>query len=152
MTKQFFPTRRERDCMVTIHENSSREFPIRLSEIAKIMGMKPPTVIEILKRLESKGLITREKGMVILTDAGKESYNFITNCHRILETIFVDSGIDLEERGVKKDNILYINFENERLIGLNAKDLDLLLVAHKELFSPNSVSPHNILKENSIEI
>ena len=97
MTKQFFPTRRERDCMVTIHENSSREFPIRLSEIAKIMGMKPPTVIEILKRLESKGLITREKGMVILTDAGKESYNFITNCHRILETIFVDSGIDLEE-------------------------------------------------------
>ena len=97
MSKQFFPTRRERDCIVTIHENSSREFPIRLSEIAKIMGMKPPTVIEILKRLESKGLITREKGMVILTDAGKESYNFITNCHRILETIFVDSGIDLEE-------------------------------------------------------
>ena len=97
MSKQFFPTRRERDCMVTIHENSSREFPIRLSEIAKIMGMKPPTVIEILKRLELKGLITREKGMVILTDAGKESYNFITNCHRILETIFVDSGIDLEE-------------------------------------------------------
>ena len=97
MSKQFFPTRRERDCIVTIHENSSREFPIRLSEIAKIMGMKPPTVIEILKRLELKGLITREKGMVILTDTGKESYNFITNCHRILETIFVDSGIDLEE-------------------------------------------------------
>ena len=43
---------------------------------------------------------------------------------------------DLNERGVTKDNILYINFENERLIGLNAKDLDLLLVAHKELFNP----------------
>ena len=44
---------------------------------------------------------------------------------------------DLKERGVAKDNILYINFENERLIGLNAKDLDLLLVAHKELFNPD---------------
>ena len=97
MTKQFFPTRRERDCIVTIHENSSREFPIRLSEIAKTMRMKPPSVIEILKRLELKGLITREKGMVILTDAGNESYNYITNCHRILETIFVDSGIALDE-------------------------------------------------------
>ena len=43
----------------------------------------------------------------------------------------------LKENGVKIDNILYINFENERLIGLNAKDLDLLLVAHKELFSPD---------------
>jgi DtxR family Mn-dependent transcriptional regulator len=97
MKKQLTPTRRERDCIVTIRENSSREFPIRLSEISKIMGMKPPTVIEILKRLELKGLITREKGMVVLTDAGKESYNFIVNCHRILETIFVDSGIELEE-------------------------------------------------------
>lgn len=43
----------------------------------------------------------------------------------------------LKEDGVMIDNILYINFENERLIGLNAKDLDLLLVAHKELFSPD---------------
>ena len=43
----------------------------------------------------------------------------------------------LKENGVMIDNILYINFENERLIGLNAKDLDLLLVAHKELFNPD---------------
>ena len=97
MKEQLTLTRRERDCVVAIRENGSNEFPIRLSEIAKIMALKPPTVIEILKRLESKGLITREKGMVVLTDSGKESYNFIVNCHRILETIFVDSGIDLEE-------------------------------------------------------
>jgi len=90
-------TRRERDCVVTIQENSSPDFPVRLSEIAKIMRLKPPTVIEILKRLEAKRLVSREKGMVVLTEAGKESYNFIVNCHRILETLFVDSGIDLEE-------------------------------------------------------
>ena len=97
MKEQFTLTRRERDCVVAIRENGSTEFPIRLSEIAKIMGLKPPTVIEILKRLEYKGLVTREKGMVVLTDSGKESYNYIVNCHRILETLFVESGIDLEE-------------------------------------------------------
>ena len=97
MKEQFTLTRRERDCVVAIHENGSRGFPIRLSEIAKIMQLKPPTVIEILKRLESKGLVSREKGMVVLTDSGKESYYFIVNCHRILETIFVDSGVDLAE-------------------------------------------------------
>lgn len=97
MKEQFNLTRRERDCVITIHENASPDFPVRLSKIATIMQLKPPTVIEILKRLESKGLVNREKGMVVLTNSGKESYNFIVNCHRILETLFVDSGVELEE-------------------------------------------------------
>ncbi|MGC8686961.1 MAG: ATP-binding protein [Thermoplasmata archaeon] len=44
---------------------------------------------------------------------------------------------DLLQKGVKKDNIIYVNFENERLVGLMAKDLDGLLIAHKELFNPD---------------
>ena len=43
MKEQFTLTRRERDCVVAIRENGSNEFPIRLSEIAKIMALKPPT-------------------------------------------------------------------------------------------------------------
>jgi Mn-dependent DtxR family transcriptional regulator len=61
------------------------------------MDLKPPTVIEILKKLEVKGFVSREKGMVVLTPSGKQRYNFIVNCHRILETIFFDSGVDLDE-------------------------------------------------------
>ena len=44
---------------------------------------------------------------------------------------------DLLQKGVKKDNIIYVNFENERLVGVTASDLDSLLIAHKELFDPD---------------
>ena len=63
-------TRRERDCVLAIKESSSPEFPIRLSQLARKMKLKPPTVIEILKRLEAKGLLKRESGMIVLTDSG----------------------------------------------------------------------------------
>ena len=46
---------------------------------------------------------------------------------------------DLLQRGIKKDNILYVNFENERLVGITASDLDGLLIAHKELFNPDGM-------------
>lgn len=42
----------------------------------------------------------------------------------------------LLKRGVRSDNIFYVDFENERLIGLQATDLDRLLIAHRELFNP----------------
>jgi len=45
----------------------------------------------------------------------------------------------LLKRGVKSDNIFYVDFENERLIGLKATDLDILLIAHQELFNPEGM-------------
>ena len=45
----------------------------------------------------------------------------------------------LLKRGVKSDNIFYVDFENERLIGLKAPDLDMLLIAHQELFNPEGM-------------
>lgn len=38
---------------------------------------------------------------------------------------------------VKKDNIIYVNFENERLVATKATDLDNLLVAHSQVFDPD---------------
>jgi uncharacterized protein len=42
----------------------------------------------------------------------------------------------LLNRGVKKSNIIYINFENERLIATKATELDNLLIAHEMAFTP----------------
>ena len=42
----------------------------------------------------------------------------------------------LLKKGIKRDNIIYVNFENERLTGIEATDLDNLLVAHHQLFNP----------------
>ncbi|KJE48565.1 MULTISPECIES: ATP-binding protein [unclassified Acidiplasma] len=44
---------------------------------------------------------------------------------------------ELLKKGIKNDNIIYVNFENERLVGIVASDLDNLLIAHKELFNPD---------------
>ncbi len=41
---------------------------------------------------------------------------------------------DLLNKGIKKENIIYIDFENERLINTHAEDLDNLLIANIELF------------------
>jgi DtxR family Mn-dependent transcriptional regulator len=97
MIGQLKLTRRERDCILAIKESSTPEFPTRLSQLAQRIELKPPTVIEILKRLEAKGLLKRESGMIVLTDSGISYYNYLVNCHRILETMFVDSGIDIDK-------------------------------------------------------
>jgi hypothetical protein len=43
---------------------------------------------------------------------------------------------ELMKRKVTKDNIIYVNFENERLIATKSTDLDDLLVAHSQIFNP----------------
>ena len=45
----------------------------------------------------------------------------------------------LLKKGIKRDNIFYVDFENERLVGIRATDLDNLLIAHRELFNPNGI-------------
>ncbi|MFN4133479.1 MAG: ATP-binding protein [Candidatus Hadarchaeales archaeon] len=44
-------------------------------------------------------------------------------------------------KGLEKDNIVYVNFEHERLRNLDANDLEELLVAHREIFEPNDAKP-----------
>jgi hypothetical protein len=42
---------------------------------------------------------------------------------------------------LKKDNIVYVNFEHEMLRNLDASDLEGLLVMHREVFEPNDAKP-----------
>lgn len=46
----------------------------------------------------------------------------------------------LLEQGVAKESIIYINFEDERLIDLKVSDLDTILQAYRELYPDNSLS------------
>lgn len=47
----------------------------------------------------------------------------------------------LLEKGLPKDNLLYINFEDNKLINANANDLDKLLETFFELFQPDPKKP-----------
>jgi len=44
-------------------------------------------------------------------------------------------------RELKKDNVVYVNFEHERLRNLDAGDLEELLVAQREIFEPDETKP-----------
>lgn len=90
-------TKRERDCLFSIREKKQNDFPIRLTDIAEIMNLKPPTVTAILSRLRDKGYVKKEKGMVRLTEKGTREYNIIASNHRVLETLFYKAGIELED-------------------------------------------------------
>ena len=60
----------------------------------------------------------------------------ITGPRRAGKTYFCFQTIDrLLKKGIPKDNILYINFEDEKLLGAEAKDLELLMDAFYELFT-----------------
>ncbi len=87
-------TKRERDCLLAIAENSKSDFPIRLKELADILEIKPPTALNIVKRLNELGLVQSEKGMIRPTEKGIIYYKEIIYHHRVLECILKNSGID----------------------------------------------------------
>lgn len=68
-------------------------FPIRLHEIADMMKVKPPTALNIIKRLKMKGLVEAREGMVVLTDRGLHLTRKILMVHRTFESLFCQSGI-----------------------------------------------------------
>ncbi len=53
---------------------------------------------------------------------------------------------ELLKKGIKSDNILYVDFENERIVGIRATDLDNRLVGHRELFNPKGTLTFSLTK------
>lgn len=90
-------TRKERDCIIAVKENSADSFPIRLCEIAKLLGVRPPSALELIERLEGKGMLKSRNGMVKLTPQGSREYERIILNHRVFESLFVQSGIAADE-------------------------------------------------------
>jgi hypothetical protein len=54
---------------------------------------------------------------------------------------------ELMKENVAKDNIIYVNFENERLIATRATDMDDLLIAHSQIFNPSEGTVYLFLDE-----
>ncbi len=87
-------TKRERDFLLEIVENSKGGFPIRLVDLAAQMSVKPPTALGVVKRLEKIELVKNERGMIKATEKGLIYYREIIYHHRVLECILKNSGID----------------------------------------------------------
>ena len=90
-------------------------------------------VLTLWKEMELPEVIDR--GITLDLDADK--IIVIAGVRRSGKTSLMFQHIkELMRRKVGKDNIIYVNFENERLIATKATDMDNLMVAHSQIFNP----------------
>lgn len=81
----------------TIYKLSERG-EVRPTPIAEALAVSGPTVTATLKRLETRGLISRDNGAVVLTEDGRGIAVDIIRRHRLAERFLVDVlGIQWDE-------------------------------------------------------
>ncbi|MDD5645444.1 MAG: metal-dependent transcriptional regulator [bacterium] len=79
------------DYLESIFIINSRKNSVRVKDIAKFAGVKPPSVIEALNHLQDKGLIDHERyGYIELTSEGNRLAQSIYEKHNILKKFFND--------------------------------------------------------------
>jgi len=115
-------TRKERDCLVIAVENSSKGFPVKLVDLSKKLKIKPPTALDLVRRLEKKGMLESNRGMIIPTEEGIKRYGIIIYAHRIIECALKDSGesdVDSCLEAAGYDYLVSANLvsEMDRLLG-----------------------------------
>lgn len=69
-----------------------RDGPVGTSEIADYLGVQPPSVTDMLDKLEARGFVEREKYKgVELTEEGETVALEVLRHHRLLETFLTES-------------------------------------------------------------
>ncbi len=108
MSNEIHITKKERDTLIILGQHMNQDFPMRLVDISVEMSLKPPTTLNLIKRLEKKSYIHREKGMIMLTEKGVSRYREVVENHRIIETLLVNNGMDLEKACLISENIDFL--------------------------------------------
>ena len=61
---------------------------VNLVKLSRLLGIKPSSVQEVIKKLEKKNLIKRKWGKVELSQLGEDVVNVISTKRRIMENFF----------------------------------------------------------------
>jgi DtxR family Mn-dependent transcriptional regulator len=81
----------EEEYLQTIFWLMEAGLPITGANIARAMQLSPPTVHEMIKRLESDGYVTRSEDKILhLTEEGRAEAEQITRRHRMIERFLTD--------------------------------------------------------------
>ncbi len=96
----------EEDYIEVIYEVEKAYGYARLVDISSILGVKPPTAVNMIKRLEDKGLVTymRYRG-VKLTDKGKEIAERISRTHEFIRSFLIALGVDHNRANIEAELI-----------------------------------------------
>ena len=81
----------EEEYLQTIFWLHEAGLPMTAANVARAMQLSPPTVHEMLRRLERDGYITRgEDKLISFTDSGREHAEGIVRRHRLIERFLTD--------------------------------------------------------------
>jgi DtxR family Mn-dependent transcriptional regulator len=84
-------SKREEEYLETMYILYKNKGIIRVKDIAKMMKVKPPSVVDALRKLAEKGLVEYEKyDRILLTDAGREIAEATYSKHLLLTQFFID--------------------------------------------------------------
>lgn len=84
------PTVPMEDALRTIFVLSGRGEAVTTSMLADVLGVRPPTVSSMLKRLAEHGLLDRDDHHARLTEHGARHARHVIRRHRLVETLLVD--------------------------------------------------------------
>ena len=106
----------------------------KIKDICSVKNMNHKEIVTNWKEFKIPSSFSREHGIdlksdFIITISGPRRAGKTFICFQMIE--------ELIKEGISKENILYINFEDNKLIGADSNDLDKLLDAYKELYSLN---------------
>lgn len=82
-------TNTEQDYLKAIFNITENKGFARTKDVAKALGVRPATTVEMLKKLEEKGLIKREHyGPTVLTEKGTKIATIMMKRHKVLLDFF----------------------------------------------------------------
>jgi len=85
------PTEKMREYLEVIYYLSARREPVIGARLAEWMNVTPPTVTNIVQRMEEQGYISRDgRGEIRLTEGGFTLAEAMVKRHRVLERFLVD--------------------------------------------------------------
>lgn len=118
------PTEKMREYLEIIYYLASRGEPVISARLAEWMHVTPPTVADMVSRLEDRGYIVRDgHGEISLTEEGFRLAEAMVRRHRILERFLADvMGMqwhEIHEEAVRLEHALSPRLEEriEELIG-----------------------------------
>lgn len=86
-------TRREFDCLSAVEALSRKGWPARIVDIARVLRVKPPSVVELVDRLCEKGMLERGPGGVRVSHGGAKGLQETHRSHRIFELMLTQMGM-----------------------------------------------------------
>ncbi|PUA31303.1 MAG: DtxR family iron (metal) dependent repressor [Candidatus Terraquivivens tikiterensis] len=100
-----YVSRKVEDYLKAVYEVVGNKGYARIKDISKVLGVKPSTVVEMMRKLSEQGLVIYEKySGVTLTSSGREIAEAVKKRHdtfrRFLEIILVPENIAVKDAHV----------------------------------------------------